>query len=101
MRLAGAALGFQIPEERERLTAARLRERFHEIYCQPYEVDLAPGDVGFATASGPLAPQARFPERGAVRLVLGPEAGMGEAALLELLRGRIERRFRPERGGES
>ncbi len=101
MRLAGAALGFQIPEERERLTAARLRERFHEIYCQPYEVDLAPGDVGFATASGPLAPQARFPERGAVRLVLGPEAGMGEAALLELLRGRIERRFRPERDGEG
>jgi hypothetical protein len=102
VRLAGTAVGFQmLPEERERLTAARLRERFHEIYCQPYEVDLAPGDVGFATASGPLAPQARLPERGAVRLVLGPEAGMSEAALLELLRGRIERRFRPERGGET
>jgi hypothetical protein len=102
VRLAGTALGFQmLPEERERLTAARLRERFHEIYCQPYEVELAPGDVGFATASGPLAPQALLPERGAVRLILGPKAGMTEAALLELLRGRIERRFRPERGGEG
>ena len=102
VRLAGAAVGFQmLPEERERLTAARLRERFHEIYCQPYEVDLAPGDLSFATASGPLAPQARLPERGPVRLVLAPSDGMSEAALLELLRGRIERRFRPERGGET
>ncbi|HEY6105862.1 MAG TPA: J domain-containing protein, partial [Anaeromyxobacteraceae bacterium] len=102
VRLAGAAVGFQmLPEERERLTAARLRERFHEIYCQPYEVDLAPGDLSLGTASGPLAPQARLPERGAVRLSLGPKAGMTEAALLELLRGRIERRFRPERGGEG
>ncbi len=99
VRFAGAAVGFQmIPEEREALTAARLRERFVEIYCQPYQVNLAPGDVGFATAAGPLAPQARLPERGAVRLALGAKAGMTEAALLELLRGRIERRFRPERG---
>ncbi|HET6923676.1 MAG TPA: J domain-containing protein [Anaeromyxobacteraceae bacterium] len=102
VRLAGAAVGFQmLPEERRRLTAARLRERFHEIYCRPYEVGLAPGDLSFATAAGPLAPQARLPERGAVRLVLAPKAGMSEAALLELLRGRIERRFRPERGGEA
>jgi hypothetical protein len=102
VRLAGAAVGFQmLPEERQALTAARLRERFHEIYCQPYQVEIAAGDVGFAMASGPLAPQARLPERGAVRLVLGPRAGMTEAALLELLRGRIERRFRPERGGEG
>lgn len=101
VRLGGAAVGFQmLPEERERLTAAALRERFLEIYCQPYQVDLAARDVGFATAAGPLVPQARVPERGAVRLVLGKSAGMGEPALLELLRARIERRFRPGQGGE-
>jgi hypothetical protein len=99
VRLGGAAVGFQmLPGERERLTAARLRERFHEIYCQPYQVEIAAGDLSFATGAGPLAPQARLPERGAVRLVLAKSAGMGEPALLELLRARIEQRFRPGRG---
>lgn len=102
VRFGDAAVGFQmLPAERERLTAAGLRERFHQIYCQPYQIDLAPREVGFATADGPLAPQARVPGRGAVRLVLGKSAGMGEPGLLELLRARIERRFRPGQGEEQ
>ena len=36
-----------------------------------------------------------------VRLALGPRAGIGEAAALELLRDRIERRFRPAGGEET
>lgn len=100
VRLAGTAIGFQLlPAERRRLTAARLRERFLEIYCQPYGAEIPREQLGFASSAGALAPAAPVPEIGAVRLVLAARAGMSEEELLELLRARIERRFRPDAAG--
>jgi hypothetical protein len=84
--LGGATLGFQLlPQEREALTARDLLARFAELYLEPYEAPvprralrLAPGGRG-AGRTRPLAPGAAVAEEG----------------LLELLRTRIERRFRP------
>jgi hypothetical protein len=95
-QLAGTAIGFQmLPAERERLTAAQLRRRFAELYLEPYEVGLAPEKVGVAAGRDLLASGARLAP--GVRLRLTVEAGTGTTAeeLLELLRARIERRFRP------
>jgi hypothetical protein len=95
-QLAGTAIGFQmLPAERERLTAAQLRRRFVELYLAPYEVELAPERIGVAAGRAPLAPGARLAPGERLRLTV--EAGGGTTAeeLLELLRVRIERRFKP------
>lgn len=94
--LGATSLGFQLlPGEAAALTAAGLARRFGELYLAPYAVDLPRDAVAVAGAKGPLAPGARVADAGALRLVLGPEAAMTEEGLLELLRSRIERRFRP------
>ncbi|MFY0582200.1 hypothetical protein ACN28S_55105 [Cystobacter fuscus] len=96
VRLARTSVSFQmLPEEREALTAAQLRQRFVDLYLQPYGVELAPEHVRLVQAGQVLEDEARV-DRGAVTLKLAPEAGQGEAQLLELLRSRIERRFRPD-----
>ncbi|WNG21526.1 molecular chaperone DnaJ [Cystobacter fuscus] len=96
VRLARTSVSFQmLPEEREALTAAQLRQRFVDLYLQPYGVELAPEHVRLVQAGQVLEGEARV-DRGAVTLKLAPEAGQGEAQLLELLRSRIERRFRPD-----
>jgi hypothetical protein len=95
-QLAGTAIGFQmLPAERERLTAAQLRRRFAEIYLAAYEVELAPERIGVATVRGDLAPGARLAPGDRLTLTVDPAAGTTAEELLELLRARIERRFRP------
>ncbi len=95
VRLAGATIGFQmLPGEHEGLTAAAVRHRFAELYLAAYEVALSPERVRVTAGGEPLAAGARVAGR---RLVLALDRGAGMTAeeLLELLRARIERRFRP------
>jgi hypothetical protein len=95
-QLAGTAIGFQmLPSERERLTAERLRRRFAELYLAPYEVDLPDDAVLLARGDDPLAPAARVGVEGRLRFTVREGAGTTAEELLELLRARIERRFRP------
>jgi hypothetical protein len=96
--LAGTALGFQmLPEEADALTADKLRRRFADLYLGPYEVELAPAAIEVLAEGedGPLGAGAKLAERGRLELAPSPDAGITGPELLELLRGRIERRFRP------
>jgi hypothetical protein len=102
VRLAGAAIAFQLlPGEREGLTASALLQRVIDLYFGPYAIDVPPEQLRIATRQGPLDPSARVPPRVAVRLALDPECGRTEEEILELLRSRIERRFRPDAGGQA
>jgi hypothetical protein len=95
-QLAGTAIGFQmLPAERERLTAAQLRRRFAELYLAPYEVELAPERIALASGRDLLGPGARLAGGDRLRITVEPGAGTTAEELLELLRARIERRFRP------
>jgi hypothetical protein len=94
-QLAGTSIGFQLlPAEREALTAEQLRRRLVELYLAPYGVELPPAALGVARGRAPLAPSARIGTAGKLRFTVEGEAGADE--LLELLRARIERRFRPD-----
>lgn len=94
LSLAGTVVGFQmLPEEREELTAAGLRDRFAQLYLAPYEVELDPAHLGVKAGGKVLKPGATLGE-GKVALAVAPEAGTTPEALLELLRGRIARRFK-------
>jgi hypothetical protein len=84
-----------IPAEREALTAAQLRRRFAELYLAPYEVSLDPGAVDLAEGKAPVAPSARIAPHARLRFTVAADSGVTEEELLELLRARIERRFRP------
>ncbi len=100
--LGGATLGFQLlAAERAELTVHDLLERFAELYLDPYQAPvvrqalrLSPGGRAGAGVK-PLSPRAAVGGRGGLTLRLAPEAGLAEDGLLELLRTRIERRFRP------
>ena len=51
VRLAGTSVGFQmLPEEREALTAAHLRQRLVDLYLQPYGVEAGPEHLGLVQA---------------------------------------------------
>jgi hypothetical protein len=98
--LGGTTLGFQLlPAQREALTARDLLARFAELYLEPYQAPVAAGALRLAPGAGsrsaPLAPRAAVAGRRDLSLRLAPEAGLAEEGLLELLRTRIERRFRP------
>ena len=96
VRLAGTTVGFQLlPEEREALTAGALRQRFVDLYLQPYGVELPPEHLRLLQGGHELEAPARV-GRGSVTLKLAPESGQTETQVLELLRSRIERRFRPD-----
>jgi hypothetical protein len=95
-QLAGTSIGFQmLPADRERLTADRLRRRFADLYLGPYEVDLPVDAVALSRDGEPLAPGARVGAEGRLEFTLRRDAGLTEEELLEILRARIERRFRP------
>ncbi len=96
VQLAGTTLGFQmLPAERERLTAGGLLRRFADLYLAPYEVTLPPDASSVVSArGGPLQASAPLPLRAKLRLALEPSVTTAEA-LVDLLRHRIERRFRP------
>jgi len=94
--LSGTSLGFQmLPPEADALTAGRLRRRFAELYLAPYEVPLEPASVEVLSEGGPLPAGARLSGRGRLELAPAPGSGMAGPELLELLRARIEARFRP------
>jgi hypothetical protein len=104
VHLADAAIGFQfLPADRERLRSGGLRRLFCEIYLSQYGLAVPPSEVALRVGRVALAPGEAVPEGQPVRIALGPRAGLGEAAALELLRDRIERRFRPgiREGGEE
>lgn len=94
--LAGTAIAFGLlPAERDALTADRLRRRFAELYLAPYEVELPPERVRVVEGGAPVAPGARVGSARDLGLSVAPGSGTTEEELLELLRARIERRFRP------
>jgi hypothetical protein len=94
LSLAGTAIGFQmLPEEREALTAAALRDRFAQLYLAPYEVELDPAVLTLTTGGKALKPNAAIGE-GKLALGVAPDAGTTPEALLELLRARIAKRFK-------
>ncbi|MFL5358962.1 molecular chaperone DnaJ [Archangium sp.] len=96
LRLSGTTLGFQLlPEEREALTVGGLLQRFVDLYLQPYGVELEPAHLRLVQGGKVLAPGTPV-GKGALTLKLEPEAGTSEKEVLELLRSRIERRFRPD-----
>jgi hypothetical protein len=97
VQLAGTAVGFQmLPAERERLTAGGLLRRFADLYLAPYEVALPPEVTSISAARGGRLPAAAsLPPRARLHLAVEPSAAMTAEALLDLLRHRIERRFRP------
>lgn len=96
VRLGESAIGFQmLPGERERLTAGGLLRRFSELYVTAYDAGISDGALAIAGPGGPLKAATRVgPARG-LRLAIAAEARTTEEELLELLRVRIERRFRP------
>ncbi|WP_242346115.1 J domain-containing protein [Anaeromyxobacter terrae] len=95
-QLAGTAIGFQmLPAERERLTAAGLLRRFAELYLVPYDVSLPDEALSVGTPRGVLSGKIPVPPRAKLRLVLDPACGTSPEGLLDQLRHRIERRFRP------
>lgn len=96
VRLGGASVGFQfLPEERAALTVEQLRQRVVDLYLKPYGVELAPEHLKLTRGGAVLTPEAPVPS-GVVTLALAEEAGTSARELLELLRSRIERRFRPD-----
>jgi hypothetical protein len=98
VRLGGATLAFQMPARaREKLTAGGLRALFAELYLRPCEIALAPGALQVWAGGKALRASERLPAEG-VRLALAPGAGPGERELVEALRARIARRFRPHAG---
>lgn len=95
LRLAGAPLAFQmLPVERARLTARALLSRFRELCLERHGIELAPGALALEVGRTLLAPGARVPERARVSLVTLPAAGLAARDLLDLVRRRVERRFR-------
>jgi hypothetical protein len=94
LSLAGAVIGFQmLPEEREELTAAGLRDRFVQLYLAPNGVELEPAALSIEAGARALKPGAAVGD-GKVALALAAEAGTTPEALLELLRGRVAQRFK-------
>jgi hypothetical protein len=94
--LAGTAIGFQLlPGPAAALTAAGLRAHFAELYLETYEVPLPPEAIRVEADRGALQRGVRVAGQGALRLAVDPRSGTTAQELLELLRERIERRFRP------
>jgi hypothetical protein len=74
---------------------AVLRSYWRYGELAPYEVTLVPSAVQVVAEDGPLGPGARLAGHGRLELAPAPDAGVTGPELLELLRARIERRFRP------
>jgi len=95
VRFSGARLAFQmLPAERARLTGRALLRRFRGLCLEPHGLDLPRGALGLRAGRARLAPGARVPEGVSVSVVALPEAGMDVRELLDVVRKKIERRFR-------
>ncbi|MDQ3263534.1 MAG: molecular chaperone DnaJ [Myxococcota bacterium] len=95
VRFGGASLGFQmLPSEKQQLTVRELIDRLWECYLTPYQVEIPPGTLELFVGARRLRADARISQR-VVGAKLSPKAGLSSTAAVELLRSRIERRFRP------
>lgn len=95
VRFGGASLGFQmLPAEKQALTARELIDRLWECYFTPYQVELPPGSVELFVGTQRLRADSRISDR-VVGAKLSSKAELSSTAAVELLRSRIERRFRP------
>jgi curved DNA-binding protein CbpA len=100
VRLGGVTLAFGMrPADLAVLTAGGLVERFEELYLAPCRVALPRAAVRVAARGSLITPRTRLAGAGRISLTLTEAAGTTAEGLVELLRGRIERRFRP--GGEG
>jgi len=96
VRLGGATLGFGLaPVARDRLTARGLLALVEELYLDPCQVALPRRTLRLVARGKPLAPAARVGALASLALRLEPGAGTTAVALLELLRTRVARRFKP------
>ena len=96
VKLSGASIAFQLLEgERARLTAADLARRVHDCYFVAYKVPVPPEALQLFSGPRELRGMDAIPFR-PVTVRLDRRAGMKEREVLELLRSRIERRFRPD-----
>ena len=96
VKLSGASIAFQVLEgERPRITAADLARRLHDCYFAAYQVPVPPEAVRLFAGPRELRGMDAPPPR-PVTARLDPRAGLSDRAALELLRSRIERRFRPD-----
>jgi len=93
LRFAGAPLTLQLlPEERRQLTGSGLRERLAQVLFAPYRIEVGARQLRLLGKAGAIGARQRVPH-GRITMALAP-GGLGESEALELLRSRIERRFR-------
>ena len=96
VKLSGASIAFQLLEgERARLTAADLGRRLHDCYFAAYKVPVPPEAIRLFSGPRELRGMDAIPSR-PVTAKLDRRAELRERGALELLRSRIERRFRPD-----
>lgn len=97
VKLSGASIAFQfLEEERARLTTADLSRRLHDCYFAAYKVPVPPEAIQLFSGSKELRGMDPISGNRPVTARLDRRAGMKEREALELLRSRIERRFRPD-----
>lgn len=84
-----------LPDVREGLTAKDLVDLFFELYAQPYGLELHPMALRVTLGKRTLAANAKIPRSGVPRISFARGTEPNEGDALELLRARIERRFKP------
>jgi curved DNA-binding protein CbpA len=93
LRFAGATVALQLlPAERARLTGGALRRRLADLLFAPYRIDIGPGRLRILAGRREVGPREQVPG-GRLAATLGG-GGMTDAEALELVRSRVERRFR-------
>jgi hypothetical protein len=94
-RLGSGSIAFgMLPGERETLTAQELLQRFDALYLEPCQVVLPAKALAVRAGNRTLGARERIEPAGRVGLIATAAAGTTTEALLELLRTRVERRFR-------
>ena len=95
VRFGGASIAFQLlADERPKLTAADVARRLHDCYFAPYKVEVPAEAVRLYSGKREL--RGMDAVRGPLVAKLDRRAGKKDREVVELLRSRIERRFRPE-----
>lgn len=95
-RLGPVSLAFQmLPFEREALSASRLSALFAETHLTPCHLDLGPARIRVRVGKRWLSASARLPQRGVTLDTWPAGAAPGARELVETLRTRIAKRFRP------
>jgi hypothetical protein len=93
VRFARASVALQLlPAERARLTGSGLRQRLAALLFAPYRIDVGPARLRILAGRREVDARERVPEGRLAASLVG--AGMGEVEALELVRSRVERRFR-------